>query len=77
MDPKKKADQLDEVTTGVLSLLEQIIARRGRDKRVSELKIAVLLYIRIAYQLGSEHVMRDIIEGSTRIGASNGNGGGT
>jgi hypothetical protein len=71
MDAGKKIRDLDEIVQAVARLLDELISRRGRDKAVSKLKVAIALYVRIAYLLGSEHTMHDLIDGSAH---SPGNG---
>lgn len=81
MDGNQKAQQLSDVAYKVTDLLDELMSREGKHKserlpakRVAEIKVAIVMYLRIAYQLGSEHVMQDVIDGTMMGGMGSGNG---
>lgn len=81
MDGNEKAKQLSELAIKVHDLLGELTSREGKHKlerissrREAEIKVAVVLYMRLAYQLGSEHVMMDVIDGTVMGGLGSGNG---
>lgn len=74
MSQDERDNQFAELEAGVERALNEIIARRGRDRRVWALKNAIHLYVHLAYIQGRQHAVEDMIEGKLTFGKGGHNG---
>lgn len=61
--PHQENPDLDAVVTAVGALLDDMVARRGRDHAVARLKLTIVMYVRLAYSIGSKSAIETFIRG--------------
>lgn len=57
----KPDEELGQLVESVQDMLNQIVQRRGRDKKVGNLKNAIILSLWLAYHMGQAHALNRIL----------------